>query len=214
MSPDADDRLSWRVHVASLAGGLVFLLYVNRAQWFYGDDWDFLDRRGVFGAHLGLFFPHNEHWSTLPILLYRGVFGLIGIRHYLPYAALGITFHLLAAHMLWRIMRRTGSNALVATGVAAVFVVLGAGYENLLWAFQVTFIASLAFGLAHIWVIQVRPDVKGAVVGSCPPLACCARACRSCWCSRQPSPRGSAPGGASLSPPSSCRPRCSSSGWR
>ena len=29
--------------------------------------------------------PHNEHWSTLPILVYRVLWQLFGLRTYVPY---------------------------------------------------------------------------------------------------------------------------------
>ena len=52
---------------------------------FSGDDWDFLFFRGtVAGSDRGLFTPHNEHWSTIPILMYRAIFAMVGPRHYLP----------------------------------------------------------------------------------------------------------------------------------
>ncbi|HEY3673527.1 MAG TPA: hypothetical protein VGN51_21505 [Acidimicrobiia bacterium] len=136
------------LHALSLVVALVVLLWIDRHQWFSGDEWDFLVRRGVVGHHeLGLFEPHNEHWSTLPILLYRALFSVFGVRTYFPYVLVLVVAHLVVAHLLWRIMLRCGVDWLVATAAAAVFMVLGAGWEDLINAFQVTFIASLAFGL-------------------------------------------------------------------
>ena len=65
---------AWRrassLHALSLFAALVYLLWVDRHQWFAGDEWDLLARRGLTGSHeIGLFQPHNEHWSTLPVLL-------------------------------------------------------------------------------------------------------------------------------------------------
>jgi hypothetical protein len=145
------------LHWASLLVALPLLLWIDRHQWFAGDEWDFLVRRGVLGhSELGLWQPHNEHWSTLPILIYRVLFAVFGVRTYLPYALVLVLFHLLVAHLLWRLMLRAGVDWLVATGAAAVFMVLGAGWEDLVNAFQLTFVASLAFGLLALLVIPEK----------------------------------------------------------
>jgi len=47
-------RRAWLwVHLASLAVGFVVLLYANRNQWFWYDEWDFIARRGL----------HDPQWS-------------------------------------------------------------------------------------------------------------------------------------------------------
>lgn len=105
-------------------------------------------RRGFQGASLDLFAPHNEHWSTLPILVFRGLFSLFGVRTYLPYLAVLIVLHVAVAHLLWLAMRRLDVDPWLSTALSAAFLVLGAGTEDLTWAFQIGFVGSLAFGLA------------------------------------------------------------------
>ncbi|HVF13751.1 MAG TPA: hypothetical protein VM942_04080, partial [Acidimicrobiales bacterium] len=141
-------------HALSLVAGLVVLLVVNRNQWFAGDEWDFLARRGLHGAEAGLFEPHNEHWSTGPILVYRALYSLVGLRSYLPYIAVLVLVHLALAHLLWRIMRRVGVDPWVSTALAAVFAVLGAGTENLVWAFQIGFVGSVLLGMVVILLVD------------------------------------------------------------
>jgi hypothetical protein len=141
------------LHGVSLAIALPLLLWIDRHQWFSGDEWDFLVRRGVIGHHeIGLLEPHNEHWSTFPILIYRALFSVFGVRTYTPYLLVLILAHLLAAHLLWRLMMRYGVDWLVATGAAAVFMVLGAGWEDLVNAFQITFIVPLVLGLVALLI--------------------------------------------------------------
>lgn len=137
-------------HLASLAAGFLALLYLNREQWFSGDEWAFLGHRGLLHADRGLFQPHNEHWSTAPVLVYRALFAVFGVRSYLPYVVVLVVLHLAVAHLLWRILRRSGVDPGVATAVVGVFVLLGAGYENLLWAFQIGFVGSVACGMAAL----------------------------------------------------------------
>jgi hypothetical protein len=125
------------------------LLHWGRKWWFWADDWDFLAART--GGNLGdLFRPHYQHWTTLPILAYRLLWVLFGIRHYVPYQLLLITLHLTAALLLRAVMVRAGTRPWMATLVAGVFVVFGAGAENIVVAFQITFVGALVFGLAQL----------------------------------------------------------------
>lgn len=153
------------LHAAVLLVAVPALLWVNRHQWFVADEWDFLvDRRA--DSLDSLLQPHNEHWSTLPILVYRALIATVGLRSYLPYVTIALLTHLVAAHLLWRIMRRTGTDPWIAAGLAAVFTVLGAGHDNLLWAFQLGFNAALALGLLAIILVaddRGRRHVAAAV---------------------------------------------------
>src|ERR1041385_1004162 len=148
------ERAGRAVHVATLVLAAGVLVHFARGQWFWFDEWDFLTLRGIRHAPIGLFQPHNEHWSTVPILVYRALGAAVGLHHYLPYLAVVFVLHLTAAHLLWRIMRRGGVAPLVAAAAAGVFALLGAGYENLLWAFQMGFVASLTLGLAHVLLVS------------------------------------------------------------
>ena len=105
---------------------------------------------------LGLFEPHNEHWSTAPILVYRALYSLFGVRTYTPYLVVLLLLQVLVAHLLWRVMMRSGVQPLIATAGAAVFMVLGAGWENLVNAFQLSFLGSMALGLGALLVMPER----------------------------------------------------------
>ncbi len=140
--------------MASLASGFAILLYANRRQWFFGDEWEFLGHRGVLHADRSIWAPHTDHWSTVPILIYRALFNLYGVRTYVPYVVVLLLLHLVVVHMLWRVMRAVGADLTVATALAAVYAIFGAGYENLLWAFQIGFVGSVALGLAVVLLVN------------------------------------------------------------
>ncbi len=145
------DQVPWTlVHGLSLVGGAVVLLVANRNQWFFGDEWNFIVNRGPRGASIGVLEPHNEHWTTVPVLVFRGLLAIVGLRSYLPYVAVLLALHLGLAHLLWRVSLRVGATPAIATALAAVFIVLGAGSENLLWAFQIAFVGVVAFGWAAV----------------------------------------------------------------
>ena len=153
------------LHLVSLGGILAFVTYTARGQWFFGDEWDFISFRGIRGTHkFGLWTPHNEHWSTIPILLWRAIFHFVGIGSYWPYMFLLFAAHLACVHFLWRILRRLPhvTEPMAMTG-AVVLGLFGAGWENLLWAFQIGFIGSLAFGLGLVAAIDRTGDRRRVI---------------------------------------------------
>lgn len=133
--------------------GSVFLLVQARHLWFFGDDWMFLLERSISQRPVeDLMSPHNEHWSTVPILIYRALYSVVGLEHYLVFALLPILAHAAVCVLLFLVLRRCGVHPWVAVGVTTVMVFLGAGAENLLWAFQVGMVGSAALGLAALLV--------------------------------------------------------------
>jgi hypothetical protein len=146
------------VHVASLGVIFVVLTAACRGQWFFGDEWDFILFRGLHHPIWGLLRPHNEHWSTLPILWWRATYSVFALRSYWPYLFGLFATHLIVVHAAWRLMRRADVSAPLATGVAFVFGLFGAGSENLGWAFQVGFVGSLAAGM----LLLLSVDDRGA----------------------------------------------------
>jgi hypothetical protein len=153
-APRQGSRWATAVHLATLVAGFVVLLHANRDQWFFGDEWDFLADRGVPNGDYSLWAPHTEHWSTAPILIYRALYATAGLRSYVPYVVVLLVLHVAVTHFLWQIMRQAGVDPALATALAAVYAVLGAGHENLLWAFQIGFIGSVALGLAGVLLVN------------------------------------------------------------
>jgi hypothetical protein len=125
------------------------LLKLGHYRWFWNDEWEFLAGRD--GGDLGdLLRPNNEHWSTLPILAYRLLWHVVGLRTYTPYLALLITLHLTAAVLLRIVMRRAGVSPWIATAAATLLVLFGAGSQNITWAFQIGFVGALVLGLTQL----------------------------------------------------------------
>lgn len=124
------------------------IFYQGRNQWFFFDEWDYLVQRGVNVQDLMR--PHNEHWGTIPMLIYRGLYSLVGIRSYKPYQASLIGMHVVSAILLRAVMRRGAVAPWIATTVATAFLLFGSGRQDIVWAFQIHFTGSLAFGLAHL----------------------------------------------------------------
>jgi hypothetical protein len=155
-------RLAAAVHGAGLAVALGVWLYLDRGLWFFGDEWDFLVRRGVVGAPASVWAPHNEHWSTLPILVWRAIFSVVHLGSYWPYLIPTLLVHLVVVHLVWRRCLRIGTGPWVATGMGLVLGLLGSGAEDLSWAFQLGFLGSLALGLGALDVADspTRPPSR------------------------------------------------------
>lgn len=127
------------------------LLWFGRHLWFSVDDWDFITARNA-GNVGDLFRPHFEHWVTSPVLIYRALYALFGLHHYWPYQLVAILFHLTVCALLYALVLRIGVNAWVAVSTASVLVFFGAGYENVLVAFQISFLGAILFGLAQLHI--------------------------------------------------------------
>jgi hypothetical protein len=170
-APTRDRRwIPYAVHVASLALAFAVLMYLARHIWFIYDEWEFISRRIVTGQ-LNLFAPHNEHWSTVPILIFKGLFGVFGARTHVPYMATVILFHLGIATMLWYVMRRSGADPVIVAVLTLLFLFLGAGHDNILWAIQISTNPSVLLGLVHLVLADHdgrfgRRDVAGWVAGT------------------------------------------------
>ncbi|MEX2322699.1 MAG: hypothetical protein WEA29_02860 [Acidimicrobiia bacterium] len=139
------------ITIAAIVGSLV-TLYLGRNLWFFGDEFAFiLDRSATSLADLMR--PHNEHWSIVPILVYRSIFSVVSLSSYLPYLGALAVINASIGTLAGVILRKAGAPLGVAALVALGVTVLGAGAENLVWAFQIGFTLSLATALAVVLVL-------------------------------------------------------------
>ncbi|MET0989153.1 MAG: hypothetical protein ABWY54_00755 [Glaciihabitans sp.] len=140
-------------HYVTLLLGAALLAYMGRAQGFFYDDWALLvgDADNLVNA------PHVGHWSATPALVFLFLRNTFGLDSYVPYLALVLVVHLATVHLLWRIMVRIGVQRWIAVALAVLMMFLGAGGENIFWAFQFGFVGALAVGLWAIVLIDRAP---------------------------------------------------------
>ena len=148
------------------------------SQWFIRDDWAFILTRNQIREQVGwdewLFLPTSGHWMTVPLLVYRG--DRERVRHRLVLAV---------PHRQHGGARRHRAapfaHCAVAPGCspgrplwsAAVLLVFGAGWENIVFAIQITYGLSLLGVPAALLLVDHdgpadRRDIAGsalAVVG-------------------------------------------------
>ncbi len=142
-------------HLLSLIASAALLVVLARSQWFYFDEWAFL----VPDNGSSLFAPHVGHWSTSPILITHALRAVFGVNTYWPYILLALAIHLALCHLVWRLSLRAGVNPWIATALSFMLMVLGAGAENILWAFQIGFMGAMLLGLIVIALVD-RPQLS------------------------------------------------------
>lgn len=141
---------------------LVHLYRKGYETTFYYDEWGFV--LGRHGGGIATFLePHNEHFSLVPVVIYKLLFATAGLDHYAPYRMVLLVLHVVTASLLFAFARPRAGNAL-ALGAAALLLFLGAGFEDILWPFQIGFVAALACGLGALLLLD--RDTRGADVGA------------------------------------------------
>jgi hypothetical protein len=156
-----------RLWTAALAVAMVvaaaLVLHAGRGTSFWFDEWNWIqDRRGwTLDALLA---PHNQHLSLLPVLVFKLGFATVGLKSYLPYRLVLLALHLLTAGLLFAYARPRAGGAL-AFAAATVLLFLGTGWMDIVWAFQIGYVGSLAAGLGALLALD-RGTRRGDLVAA------------------------------------------------
>jgi hypothetical protein len=169
----SDDGARWTFG-ALLAGSVLVLYVVGRNQWFIRDDWAFIFTRErmhqVSGLDAMLFTAQDGHWMTIPILIFRAIHAIFGTGSYWPYLLSAIACHFGIVLMVRKLSLRVGVTQWTATILAGTLAVFGSGWENIVFAVQLTYNLSLLGFLVHLWLIDHdgppnRRDGLGVIAG-------------------------------------------------
>ena len=146
----------WPLAVLALAMGAaaLLLLYLTRGFTFYYDEWNFLINRQEFTAD-ALLRPHNEHNVMIAVLLFKGLWELVGLDHYIAFRLLVVALHLLCGGLLYVYARRRVGPVL-ALAPALILLFLGTAWEIILWPFEVQFLIPIAAGLGAFMLLERR----------------------------------------------------------
>jgi hypothetical protein len=126
------------------------ILWLARGFNFYFDEWTVI--LPVDSSWTVYLQPHNEHPAMLLRLIYSALLNTVGMRSYIPYMAVLLALHATTVVLLFELVRGRAGD-LIAIGAAVLLLVMGAAWENLLWAFQIGFVGSVACGLGALLVI-------------------------------------------------------------
>jgi hypothetical protein len=157
------ERSTWAVAgVLGLLSLVAFVLLYRKGfgTTFYYDEWNFLMNRRDWT--IGTFLePHNEHLSLVPIGVYKLLFVTVGIDDYVPYRVAVLLIHLLCVALLFVLVRRPAGDLLGAIVVVPILF-LGTAWQDLLWPFQIGYLASVAAGLGMLLALERRSIVGDA----------------------------------------------------
>jgi hypothetical protein len=131
------------IYSAFLTALIPFFLWAGRGEWFQHDDWDYLVSRKA--GDLGdLLRPHNGHWETIPVFVYRILWSLFGLR-YRPYQLVSIVLSLVGAAVLLIVMLRARTRPWIAMLTATLLVLFADAQTNV--ALKVTSITFVGFAV-------------------------------------------------------------------
>jgi hypothetical protein len=141
---------------AAVLTSAVYLLVLDRHLSFLFDDWQFLIDRPGWSAH-SLLDPHNEHIVVLPVAIYKVLLATVGMDSAFPFRVVSTLVFLSSAVLLFVYLRERVNDWLALAG-SVLILFLGAGYEDLLWSFQIGFFGSMAAGLGMLLALERRRD--------------------------------------------------------
>lgn len=158
-----DERLAGWAFAVVVALSLPVFYVVGRKQWFIVDDWSILitrrQMRGEFGGMAEYFVAQDGHWMTVPIAIYRCIEAAFGLDSYWPFLAPVLVVHVTSVVLLRAVCRRVGASPWTSTLLCSVVLLLGSGWENIVFAVQITYNLTLLAFLAQLLLV----DHDGAV---------------------------------------------------
>lgn len=164
MTSDRTARLVFRWSLPIVA---VVFWVVGRDQWFIRDDWSFLLSRNALRETVGvgdwLFVPGSGHWMTVPILIYRLIEMVFGIDSYWPFLVVNMALHVGIVVAVRALMRRAGASEWTTTLVAVMLLLFGAGWENIVFAIQITYNLTLLCLFAQLLLVDHDGDGRDEV---------------------------------------------------
>lgn len=140
------------VFVAGAIVTVVWLSLLERGLTFFYDEWDFIDAH-QYSYWWFVWQPHGGHPSMVPYTVYWVLLSTFGIRSYWPYLVVLTLVILLVGGLVFALLRRVVHPALAAAA-AVVVMLMGPGWQDLLWAFQIGFLGSIAAGLGALLLLD------------------------------------------------------------
>jgi hypothetical protein len=132
----------------ALAAAVAQLFVIDSRMGFIADDWELLVKRPRLSA-ASLLDSFHEHLIVLPALVYKGLLATFGMTSALPFFVVLIALFALTVVLVYVYLRARVGPWLALFGVLPLLF-LGAAYEDLLWAFQITFFGSIAAGMGML----------------------------------------------------------------
>jgi hypothetical protein len=157
---------------AALVVAGAWLMYETRGTTLWFDEWIWALEHRDNSLH-GFIAPHNGHPTLVPVAIYRLLFATVGIDRSAPYRAVGIAAHLLIVALLYVYSARRAGVAVGLLAGAAILL-LGPGWQNIIWPLQVGWSISIACGLGALLALDRRD--RAGDIAACVLLVICVQA--------------------------------------
>lgn len=152
--PPAGPARAWLGFAALAAAAGAYLFWKGRGNNFFYDEWWWIEVRDS-GLH-SVLASYNEHLLAVPIALYQLLFRTVGLGHYWFYRLLELLAHLGCVAVLFEFTRRRiGPVALI---VVLPVLVLGSGWDYIIWPVNFGFVCSLALSIGALVVLEGSGD--------------------------------------------------------
>ena len=153
-------KIGWVTFAVMAAAAAAWLFHQGHGLTFFWDEWGpVLDSRSSLES---VFQPHNGHIMVFLTLVYKAFLPLFGTTDYSPYRGVVIGAHVIVCTLVYVFAKRR-IGPIAALAPATILLFLGVAAEDLLWGFQVGFIASIATGLAALMLIE-RSSLKSDLI--------------------------------------------------
>jgi hypothetical protein len=160
-----DPRAPLVVLGAMMVISAALFLHAGRGTTFWFDEWNFVQDRHQWTLDAFLK-PHNEHFSLIPVAVYKLLFVTVGLDDYRVYRAAGVLFHLACAGVLFAFARRRAGDW-IAVALVAPLLFLASGWLDIVWPFQIGYLSAIACGVASMMMLEERTrrsDVRACVL--------------------------------------------------
>jgi hypothetical protein len=130
----------------------VVVMHAGRGTTFFSDDWNFVTQRIDWRPYT-LLYPHNEHLSLMPVLIYKTLLETVGMDSYGVFRAVSVGFNLTCGLLFFMYLRRRIGDW-PAVALAACLMMMVASAYDLIWPFQIGYLGSLATGLGALLALD------------------------------------------------------------
>lgn len=161
-----------------ILGAIWFVVVVLAVRWldrlgegrtFFFDEWGFVVGRWRLGPDTFLA-AHNGHLSIVPASVFYALFETVGLDNYRIFRLTGILVHIsVATAVMLYVRRRLDSFAGIGAGIAVLL--LGTGWQNVLWPFQIGFMGSVLGFLVALLLLERRSSRADLGASLCVALA-------------------------------------------
>ncbi|MCU1368403.1 MAG: hypothetical protein JWN39_4042, partial [Ilumatobacteraceae bacterium] len=143
---------------AALVAAIGVYYFIGRHQSFTRDDWASLisrqSARRQFGLNDFLNRPQDGHWLAVPELLYLAARNVFGLGSYWPFLIPTLVAHVATVLLIRVLCLRHGVSAWTTTLVCSMLLVFGSGWQNLVFAIQISFNLTLLAFFAQLVLVD------------------------------------------------------------